>query len=142
MLHSQFSSGVSLAPGAPGSCSGGWEGDVGRLRPCPPAPFRVSQLLISLFSVVVAEAPSQVTRVSGAVGPPRVSPLALLSPSLLSLSLCMLAFWDCCHSSLLTDHIHPSLRPPLPVAWGFPGGTCGEEPDYQCRRHKRRGFDP
>ena len=25
---------------------------------------------------------------------------------------------------------------------GFPGGTSGKEPDYQCRRHKRPRFDP
>ena len=25
---------------------------------------------------------------------------------------------------------------------GFPGGTVGEESACQCRRHKRRGFDP
>ena len=25
---------------------------------------------------------------------------------------------------------------------GFPGGTSGKEPASQCRRHKRRGFDP
>ena len=25
---------------------------------------------------------------------------------------------------------------------GFPGGTSGEEPSCQCRRHKRLGFDP
>ena len=24
---------------------------------------------------------------------------------------------------------------------GFPGGTGGKEPTYQCRRYKRRGFD-
>ena len=24
--------------------------------------------------------------------------------------------------------------------WGFPGGTSGKEPTYQCRRHKRHGF--
>jgi len=24
---------------------------------------------------------------------------------------------------------------------GFPGGTSGKEPDSQCRRHKRHGFD-
>ena len=53
---------------------------MGRLRSCAPELFMVSQLLISPFSVVVAEGPSQVTRVSGAVGPPRVRPLALLSP--------------------------------------------------------------
>ena len=26
--------------------------------------------------------------------------------------------------------------------WGFPGGTSGQEPTCQCRRHKRCGFDP
>ena len=26
--------------------------------------------------------------------------------------------------------------------WCFPGGTSGKEPTYQCRRHKRCGFDP
>ena len=25
---------------------------------------------------------------------------------------------------------------------GFPGGTSGQEPACQCRRHKRDGFDP
>ena len=25
---------------------------------------------------------------------------------------------------------------------GFPGGASGKEPAYQCRRHKRQGFDP
>ena len=25
---------------------------------------------------------------------------------------------------------------------GFPGGATGKEPTCQCRRHKRRGFDP
>ena len=25
---------------------------------------------------------------------------------------------------------------------GFPGGGSGREPICQCRRHKRRGFDP
>ena len=25
---------------------------------------------------------------------------------------------------------------------GFPGGASGKEPACQCRRHKRRGFDP
>ena len=25
---------------------------------------------------------------------------------------------------------------------GFPGGTSGKKPTYQCRRYKRRGFDP
>ena len=24
----------------------------------------------------------------------------------------------------------------------FPGGASGKEPTWQCRRHKRRGFDP
>ena len=30
-----------------------------------------------------------------------------------------------------------TLPPP-----GFPGGTCGKEPNCQCRRHNRHGFDP
>ena len=30
----------------------------------------------------------------------------------------------------------------LNIHIGFPGGTSGKEPDCQCRRHKRRGFDP
>ena len=25
---------------------------------------------------------------------------------------------------------------------GFPGGTSGKEPTYQCKRRKRHGFDP
>ena len=25
---------------------------------------------------------------------------------------------------------------------GLPGGASGKEPNCQCRRHKRRGFDP
>ena len=25
---------------------------------------------------------------------------------------------------------------------GFPGGTSGKEPAWQCRRHKRLGFNP
>ena len=25
---------------------------------------------------------------------------------------------------------------------GFPGGASGKEPDCQCRRHKKHGFDP
>ena len=25
---------------------------------------------------------------------------------------------------------------------GFPGVASGKEPAYQCRRHKRHGFDP
>ena len=30
----------------------------------------------------------------------------------------------------------------LMLIWGFPGGPSGKEPACQCRRHKRRGFDP
>ena len=26
--------------------------------------------------------------------------------------------------------------------WGFPGGASGKEPACQCRRYKRRGFNP
>jgi len=28
------------------------------------------------------------------------------------------------------------------IVEGFPGGASGKEPTYQCRRHKRHGFDP
>ena len=28
------------------------------------------------------------------------------------------------------------------VIWGFPVGSAGKEPTYQCRRHKSRGFNP
>ena len=28
------------------------------------------------------------------------------------------------------------------TVWGFPGGAHAKEPACQCRRHKRRGFDP
>ena len=27
------------------------------------------------------------------------------------------------------------------IHWGFPGGDSGKEP-YQCRRHRRHGFNP
>ena len=29
-----------------------------------------------------------------------------------------------------------------PVLIGFPGGASVKEPTYQCRRHKRYGFNP
>ena len=28
------------------------------------------------------------------------------------------------------------------LVWGFPSGASGKEPACQCRRHKRREFDP
>ena len=28
------------------------------------------------------------------------------------------------------------------LLWGFPGGTSGKEPTFQCKRHKRCGFSP
>ena len=31
---------------------------------------------------------------------------------------------------------------PMVVCWGFPGGASGKEPACQCRRPKRRGFNP
>ena len=32
---------------------------------------------------------------------------------------------------------------PCIISWlGFPDGASGKEPDCQCRRHKRYGFDP
>ena len=30
----------------------------------------------------------------------------------------------------------------LNLPLGFPGGASGKEPSCQCRRHKRRKFDP
>ena len=35
-----------------------------------------------------------------------------------------------------------TLAPGLSKRAGFPGGTSGKEPTYQCRRLKRRWFDP
>ena len=35
-----------------------------------------------------------------------------------------------------------NLRVHLCVCTGFPGGASGKEPACQCRRHKRRWFDP
>ena len=34
------------------------------------------------------------------------------------------------------------LYPQSPNYLGFPGGTSGKEPAYQCRRHERHGSDP
>ena len=38
----------------------------------------------------------------------------------------------------------PSYKKRLPTELlrGFPGGASGKEPACQCRRHKRRGFNP
>ena len=30
----------------------------------------------------------------------------------------------------------------IPACQGSPSGPSGKEPDCQCRRHKRHGFDP
>ena len=40
------------------------------------------------------------------------------------------------HSSILAWRIPWTEEP------GSPGGASGKEPAYQCRRHKRRNFDP
>ena len=45
------------------------------------------------------------------------------------MSVCM-----CAHTHTYT-HTHIIHK-------GFPGGTSGKEPAWQCRRHKRWGFDP
>ena len=37
---------------------------------------------------------------------------------------------------LIQIHVH------LYTYMGFPGGTSGEEPTCQCRRHRRLGFNP
>jgi len=36
-------------------------------------------------------------------------------------------------------HTHTHTRTHI---WGFLGGVSGKEPTYQCKRHKRCGFDP
>ena len=41
--------------------------------------------------------------------------------------------WIC--TILVPDKISSSLE------WGFSGGACGKKPAYQCRRHRRCGFD-
>ena len=35
-----------------------------------------------------------------------------------------------------------SLLPSMALSGGFPGDASGKEPACQCRRRKRRGFDP
>ena len=35
-----------------------------------------------------------------------------------------------------------SLLTSILEVWGFPGSVSGKEPACQCKRHKRRGFDP
>ena len=42
----------------------------------------------------------------------------------------------CKTESLFLGNTHWSIQQ------GFPGGTSGKEPTCQCRRRKRRGFDP
>ena len=37
---------------------------------------------------------------------------------------------------------NPVVKPPLFHSRGFPGGATGKEPTWQCRRCKRRRFDP
>ena len=39
-------------------------------------------------------------------------------------------------------HFHMSIYMCGYIIQGFPGGASGKEPACQCRRHKRRGFDP
>ena len=51
------------------------------------------------------------------------------------------------HVHRVSDAIQPShpLSSPSPPAFNLSqhqGGASGKEPDCQCRRHKRRGFDP
>ena len=48
-----------------------------------------------------------------------------------------------CHFLLQGNLPDPGYRlDVLYLHMGFPGGTSGKEPACQCRRHKRRGFDP
>ena len=54
-----------------------------------------------------------------------VAPSLRIALSPLFRFLFLLTFWESLHEQL-----------------GFPGGTSGKEPTCQCRRRKRRGFDP
>ena len=46
-------------------------------------------------------------------------------------------------AGVLCSNLHHTLNKDLTViALGFPDGTRGKAPTCQCRRHKRRGFDP
>ena len=48
---------------------------------------------------------------------------------------------DLCSYLQINDALFPFCMCPLP-ARGFPGGTSGKELTCQCRRQKRRGFNP
>ena len=44
--------------------------------------------------------------------------------------------------SSLTDLSPVPFKPIYGASSGFPGGASGKVPTCQCRRHKRRGFNP
>ena len=44
--------------------------------------------------------------------------------------------------SLLIQKKRQALIQVIAISEGFPGGTSGEEPTYQCRRYNRCRFDP
>ena len=46
----------------------------------------------------------------------------------------------CLH--LTHTHVHSPICETFSGWWGFPGGSCAKEPTCQCRRFKRRRFDP
>ena len=48
------------------------------------------------------------------------------------------------HTSLASDRstLETDLNSVLGLPMGFSGGASGKELTYQCRRNKRRGFDP
>ena len=52
---------------------------------------------------------------------------------------------SCFSSSSYTwgSQLHSPINTPTLISkLSVPGGAGGKEPAYQCRRHKRRGFDP
>ena len=48
------------------------------------------------------------------------------------------AFKNCQGKHFITLFIFDASK----LRLGFPGGASGKEPDCQCRKRKRRGFDP
>ena len=55
-----------------------------------------------------------------------------------------MAKWFSCVYICILSYIpfHYELLQDTEDSMGFPGSPSGKEPTYQCRRHKRCGFDP
>ena len=52
------------------------------------------------------------------------------------------SFLKRCEYEKVTWKWSSSIGSCWPLCWGFPGGASGKEPACQCRRYKRRSFDP